>query len=150
MPTDSKWPLPAFHFEVRIDGTKYSFKEVTGLEHSSDVLEYRTGDMKSLVKMKRLGLQKGGTIVLKRGIRKAYDKVLGVYKELEKNEYHTFDSTVELQIFLLDALGAPIMEWNIAKAVPIKFSGPNLKSDSNEIAIESIEFAHDGIETKFS
>jgi phage tail-like protein len=44
--------------------------------------------------------------------------------------------------------GNPVMVWTIAQAWPIKCEGPALKATGNEIAIESIELAHEGLSLK--
>ena len=39
----AQYPLPKFHFRVEWGGTRIGFTEVTGLEVSTDVIEYRDG-----------------------------------------------------------------------------------------------------------
>jgi hypothetical protein len=36
--------------------------------------------------------------------------------------------------------------WNVSNAFPVKVEGPQLKASANEVAIESIELAHEGLE----
>ena len=48
-------------------------------------------------------------------------------------------------ISLLDEAGAPTMVWTLANAWPVKITGTDLKSDGNEVAIESIEISHEGL-----
>lgn len=52
---------------------------------------------------------------------------------------------VPVTISLLDEAGAPTMVWTLANAWPTKITGTDLKADGNEVAIESIEIAHEGI-----
>uniref|UniRef100_A0A486XPI5 Phage tail protein n=1 Tax=Rheinheimera sp. BAL341 TaxID=1708203 RepID=A0A486XPI5_9GAMM len=53
---------------------------------------------------------------------------------------------VPVTISLLDETGAAAtMVWVLANAWPAKITGSNLDSDANEVAIESIEIAHEGI-----
>src|SRR5258707_13909858 len=62
-------PYGAFNFLVEIDGvTQASFMEVSGFEVEVDVIDYRTGDAKTLGVRKLPGLVKYGNIVMKRGI----------------------------------------------------------------------------------
>ncbi|MCW2484070.1 phage tail protein, partial [Candidatus Symbiopectobacterium sp. NZEC135] len=49
-------------------------------------------------------------------------------------------------INLLDESGAPVMSWKLKNAWPTKVTGTDLKSDSNEVAVETIELAHEGLE----
>jgi phage tail-like protein len=48
-------------------------------------------------------------------------------------------------IDLLDETGEPTMRWTLSNAWPTKFSGTDLNSDANEVAVEAIELACDGI-----
>ena len=48
-------------------------------------------------------------------------------------------------ISLLDEGGAPTMVWTLANAWPTKITGTDLKSDGNEVAVETIEIAHEGL-----
>jgi phage tail-like protein len=49
-------------------------------------------------------------------------------------------------IVLLDASRNPILRWNFRNAWPCKWVGPALNATGNEVAIESIEIAHEGFE----
>jgi phage tail-like protein len=40
--------------------------------------------------------------------------------------------------------GTEIARWSLVGVVPVKWSGPQLSSDSTKIATETIEFAHHG------
>ena len=48
-------------------------------------------------------------------------------------------------ISLLDEKGAPVMTWTLGNAWPTKITSTDLKSDGNEVAIESIEIVHEGL-----
>lgn len=39
----------------------------------------------------------------------------------------------------------PVREWHFDNAYPIKWTGPTLKSDTAAIAMETVEFVHEGI-----
>ena len=90
------------------------------------------------------GLLKYANIVLKRGIIAA------------DNEFATWLSTVrmnkverrDLVISLLNEEHDPVMVWEVHHAFPVKVEGPAFKSTGNEVAIESIELANEGIQRK--
>ena len=64
-------PYAVFNFRVEIDGIDVgSFTEVSGLDSETDVIEYRTGDMRMNSSVKLPGLTKYPNIVLKRGMTK--------------------------------------------------------------------------------
>jgi phage tail-like protein len=54
----------------------------------------------------------------------------------------------DLVITLLNDEGAPVFVWSIAQAWPVKCEGPGLKAAGNDIAIESVDLAHEGITLK--
>ena len=51
----------------------------------------------------------------------------------------------DLVISLLNEEHAPVMTWKVKNAWPVKLEGPGLKATGNEVAIESIELAHEGL-----
>jgi phage tail-like protein len=54
----------------------------------------------------------------------------------------------DLTISLLDESHNPVMVWKALNAFPVKVEGPALKASGNEVAIESIELAHEGLEVQ--
>ncbi|MEC8883208.1 MAG: phage tail protein, partial [Bacteroidota bacterium] len=70
------------------------------------------------------------------------------------NEYFTWWNSVKLNtierrditISLLNEEHAPVVVWKVKNAFPIKVQSTDLKSDANEVAIESIEIVHEGLE----
>jgi len=51
-----------------------------------------------------------------------------------------------LVISLLNEEHQPVMVWKVMNAFPVKVEGPALKASANEVAIESVELAHEGLE----
>jgi phage tail-like protein len=136
------YPLPVFHFNVEWGGTRVGFTEVSGLDQENQHIEYRDGSFMEFSAIKMPGIRKFANVVLKRGIVKA------------DNDFHHWISTVKLNtverrdviISLLNEEHQPVMVWKIHKAWPVKVQGPGLKATGNEVAIESIELAHEGLE----
>jgi len=52
---------------------------------------------------------------------------------------------VAITISLLDEAGAATMVWTLANAWPTKITGTDLKADSGEVAVETLEVAHEGL-----
>ena len=48
-------------------------------------------------------------------------------------------------IYLLDRQGLPAMWWDFLEAYPVKWTGPDLRAESNTVAVESVELVHRGI-----
>jgi phage tail-like protein len=42
--------------------------------------------------------------------------------------------------------GEDVRRWNLVRAFPVKWVGPDLKASASEVAIESLELAHEGIQ----
>lgn len=139
--TQPTWPLPKFYFSVTIDGAEYAFQEVSGLETETQVIEYRAGDSKQFSTIKMPGIAKVGNVTLKKGIVPHDSNFLAWYSTIKMN---TIKRTTVV-IKLLDESGNATMTWTLKNAWPTKVTGVDLKSDGNEVAVETIEFAHEGL-----
>lgn len=142
-----KWPIAAFYFRVEIGDEEISFQEVSGLDQEAQVIEYRHGDSEVFTTTKRAGIIKTTNLVLKKGIFDEDSRLAEMFQKIYEKEYYGDEaSRLTISIQLLDESGEIVMAWQIDRAVPVKLTGPSLKSDSNEVAIESIEFAYESIE----
>ncbi len=135
------WPMPKFHFEVKWDAEVMSFQEVSGLDVEAQPIEYRSGDNPVFSTIKMPGIVKSGNVTMKKGVFKSDNKFWDWYSQIKMNTI----KRVPVTISLLDEAGAPTMVWTLANAWPTKITGTDLKSDGNEVAIESIEIAHEGV-----
>jgi len=135
------WPLPKFYFEVKWDSTVMQFQEVSGLDVESAPIEYRHGNSPAFSVMKMPGLKKVGNITLKKGVFKADNKFWDWFNQIKMNTI----KRVPVTISLLDEAGKPTMVWTLANAWPTKITGTDLKSEGNEVAVETIEIAHEGL-----
>jgi phage tail-like protein len=48
-------------------------------------------------------------------------------------------------ILLLNEARLPAQAWYFRRGLPVKYSGPSLNATQNNVAIESIEIAHEGV-----
>lgn len=135
------WPLPKFHFQVKWDSNVMSFQEVSGLDIQSEEIKYRHGDSPEFSVIKMPGLKKVGNVTMKKGIFKGDNKFWDWFNEIKMNTI----KRVPVTISLLDETGAPTMVWTLANAWPTKVTGTDLKSEGNEVAVESIEIVHEGL-----
>lgn len=136
------YPLPVFHFTVQWGGTRIGFTEVSGLTQENQAIEYRDGSFPEYSSIKMPGLRKFSNITLKRGIVKADNDFFKWLATIKLNQVERRD----LVISLLNESHEPVMVWKVARAFPVKVEGPGLKATGNEVAIESIELAHEGLE----
>jgi len=135
------WPLPKFHFEVKWDANFMSFQEVSGLDVQSEEIKYRHGDSPVFSVIKMPGMKKYGNVTMKKGIFKGDNKFWDWLNEIKMNTI----KRVPVTISLLDETGAPTMVWTLENAWPTKIQGTDLKSEGNEVAVESIEIVHEGL-----
>lgn len=137
----AQYPVPKFHFQVEWGGSKIGFTEVTGLEVTTEVIEYRHGASREYHKEKMPGMIKYSNITMKRGTFKG------------DNDYYNWWNTVALNtierrdliISLLNENHEPVVVWKVKNAWPVKVQSTDLKADGNEVAIETIEIAHEGL-----
>ena len=134
-------PYLNFNFRVEIDGIqRFAFHEVSGMDSTIDAIEHREGG-DNLTPRKLPGMTKHSNIVLKWGItddpemsRWHHDAVRGRVRRRNGS------------IVLLDRLGQEVVRWNFFNAWPAKWVGANLTAEGNDVAIETLELAHEGIE----
>jgi len=136
------YPLLKFHFVVSWGGARIGFTEVSGLEAETEIVEYREGASKEYSKVKMPGMQKFGNITLKRGTFLGDNNFFEWWKTtqvLGKPERR------DIIISLLNEEHEPVMNWKVKNAFPTKMQATDLKADANEVAIETLELAHEGI-----
>ncbi len=138
---DNVWPLPKFYFQVKIGDKEVPFQEVSGLDIEAQIIEYRHGNSKEFSTIKMPGIKKTGNVTLKKGI---FVKDNGFWDWFNKIKMNTIERQT-IVINLLDEAGKPTMIWTLTNAWPTKITGTDMKSDGNEIAVETIEVAHEGL-----
>jgi len=135
------WPLPKFYFQVKWDSNVMLFQEVSGLDVESQTIEYRHGDSKDFTVVKMPGVKKTGNVTMKKGVFKSDNKFWDWFNQIKMNTI----KRVPVTISLLEESGSPTMVWTLANAWPTKITGTDMKADGNEVAVESIEVAHEGL-----
>jgi phage tail-like protein len=137
----SDYPLPKYHFMVEAGMDRIGFTEASGLDIETEIIEYRDGADRNYVKQKIPGLKKTANVVLKRGMMKADNAFFEWASEVYYNKAERRDVTVSL----LDETHQPVIVWKLRDAWPAKIASTDLKADGNEIAVETLELAHEGI-----
>jgi phage tail-like protein len=139
-------PYPAYNFQVIITGVSNdgkavsgSFSEVTGLETSLGVIQYRAGNM-DITQLKLPGLKVFSDITLKRGVTGDVDFWNWIVKGLNGQVQR-----VSGAILLLDENRQEVMRWTFDRAWPSKFTGPALHASNNEVAIETLVISAESV-----
>lgn len=138
---DRKDPFRSYNFRIELDGIdRGGFRECSGLDASQDPIEYREGT-EGLTARKLPGLNKYSNITLKWGMTD--DTELWDWRK------KAITGKVERKngsIVLLDETGEEKLRWNFREAWPTKWTGPTFNATGNEVAIETLEIAHEGLE----
>jgi phage tail-like protein len=134
-------PIGQFNFVIEIDGIAAgAFSEVGGLDADHEVMEYREGNEEPTVR-KLPGLRKYPVITLKRGFTQ--DRSLWEWRKT------VMDGRTERRsgsIVLLNEAREEALRWNFREGWPSKLQGPALAARTSEVAIESCEITHEGLE----
>jgi phage tail-like protein len=136
-------PYPNHNFEVSIVGVaddNLGFSEVELPSGEIEVIEYREGRDADTVR-KLPGLVKYPNVTLKRGIN-GYLELYNWWKAARDGDVRRTDVTIKL----LDEQRQEVMRWNLSRAWPVKVEAGPLNAQGNEVAIETLELAHEGFE----
>ncbi|GBF34827.1 hypothetical protein DCCM_3947 [Desulfocucumis palustris] len=140
MPGERKDPYRNFRFRVEVEGIEQAgFSEVTGFDASIDVIEYREGN-EVITPRKLPGLAKYSNITLKWGVTDSMDMYNWISSAIE--------GTVErktVTIIAIDEEGNDVATWQVIEAWPAKYTAPDFNGTGSEVAIESLELAHEGM-----
>lgn len=142
------WPLPKFRFSVDWgDEMKdITFQEVSGLDTESQPIEYRNVKSSEYAVVKMPGAAKPGNVTMKRGIFIADNHFWTWYNQIQMNTFKRQTVTIKL----LNETDKIVMTWTLHNAWPTKITATDLKSDANEVAIDTIEMAHEGVKVNTS
>lgn len=137
----AEYPIPKFHFQVQWGGTRIGFTEVTGLEVTTDKIEYRDGASKEYHKIRMPGMQTFGDLTLKRGVFAKDNEFYAWWNTVALNTVERRDITISL----LNESHEPVVVWKVKKAWPTKVTSTDLNASGNETAIETLVLTHEGL-----
>ena len=140
MPPARNDPFAACNFLVEIDGIQSAgFLECSGLSSETDVIEYREGGDAIIRNLP--GLTRYGRIVLRRGLTTNRD--LWDWRQTVVTGQTQRRNGV---IILLSDARTPVVRWRFQNGWPAKYEGPALNANASDVAIESIEIVHEGLD----
>lgn len=133
-------PLAGYRFWVELESDLVGgFSECTGLQVETEVMDWLEGGENTTV-LKFPGRIKYGNVTLKHGFTESPDLWLWFMRVMNG----VFERR-PLTVILMDLQGGRARTWNFSRAFPVKWSGPELRASANAVAIETVEFAHEGI-----
>lgn len=140
--TPWKDPYRQYNFSVELDGSIVAqFQEVSGLDSTTDVIEYREGNQNMTVR-KLPGLTKYSNITLKKGVTVDNQALWDWQEKAAKGEVERYAS---IAVILMDDTQSAVVRWELTDAWPTKWTGPDLNATGNSVAVESLEIVHEGI-----
>jgi phage tail-like protein len=134
---ETPWPLPKFSFSVTGMPGHPVFQEVTGLETEGQVIDDRARKSSIFSPVQMPGHARVGNVTMKKGIFVADPLLWTWFESIRMNRI----ARSTIVVSLLDQTGAAPYRWQLNNAFPTKVTGTDLKSDGNEVAVESIEVA---------
>jgi len=133
-------PFLSFNFIVDINGMRAGFAEVGGLATETDIVEYREGN-EDITMRKLPGKRKYTNLTFKRGFTNSKD-----LWEWRKKVMDGKTQRLPGSFILLDESRRQVMKWNFFEAWPSKWAGPAFNAKNNEVAIEEMDLAVEGLE----
>src|SRR3546814_9181749 len=115
--------------------------EVTGLDITTEVIEYRDGASPEFSKVKMPGQRTFRNITLKRGTFAGDNEFYKWFNTVNMNQIERRD----LIISLLNENHEPVVVWKVKNAWPLKVTPTDLTAEGNDVALESLELAHEGL-----
>ena len=147
-PGNRRDPFLAFCFRVSLgdvasdDKSTGFFKSVGGLAFETEVVEYRQGGENNTTR-KLVGATKWKNIVLKRGF---CGPELIAWREAWLQPDGKRGARKRGTIQQLNTKGDVVAEWVFERGWPVKWELSELDATKNEVAIETLEIAHEGLQ----
>jgi len=140
-----KDPLPVFCFKVDLNLTggatgEAFFKSVSGLKFETEVVPVRAGGTNDTT-FQLVGATKWSNIILKQGFTGS-SALLNLQQQWISGQRVRIPTG---KIYQLNAALDVVGTWTFHRGWPCKWDLGELDASKNELAIESIEIAHEGL-----
>jgi|SRR5712692_7887116 len=137
-----KDPYLSFRFRAEIDSLVVTgFNEITGLTFETEVETFREGGVNAQEQQLAGPTKFPSKLILKRGLADA-DALWSWYQDVRNGRITRKNVTITL----LNYAGEEKWRWVFRQACPVKWSGPDFRAGTAEVAFESIELVHQGLE----
>lgn len=137
-----KDPYLSYRFKAEIDSQQVcGFNEISGLTFETEVETFREGGFNDAERQLTGATKYASRLILKRGLGDA-DDLWSWYSDILGGNIDRKD----IRISLTDQNGDEKWGWTFKNACPVKWSGPTLQAATNQIAFESLEIVHEGLQ----
>ncbi|MBV8113648.1 MAG: phage tail protein [Silvibacterium sp.] len=134
-------PVLAFCFAVEISGMLVAgFSEVSGLQAEIEVQEYREGGVNGYVHKRAGPVKYASNLTLKKGITDSTE-LWSWYRDVMNGRIQR----KPVDVVLMNSAGEEWRRWKLQNAYPVKWTGPDMKAAASEVAVETLELAHEGL-----
>jgi phage tail-like protein len=149
----STYPLPAYNYRVTIlkDGESLvlGFAEVSGLSVEYEAVTYKHG-LSFVMGAKIIpGMRQPIRLTMKRGVVQHGDFLYSWINSVYTDPFFT-SAKRDILIDLCDEKGAAVVRWNVQGALPVKLDAPTFDANTNEVAIETMEFVVHGVTVNYN
>ena len=136
-------PSPGLRFTVSLPGVSIgTFRQCSGIGVEVETMDYQEGGNNEFVHKLPTRL-KFKNVVLKRGITHQ-SALLDWFNQTR--QMGVMAKRGNVTVSLVSPKGQPIRTWSFVEAYPVKWEGPELDASTNQIANESLEIAHSGMQ----
>jgi phage tail-like protein len=141
------YPLPVYNYKVDIGKDTIAFSEVSGLSIAYEKTTYKESSTDSGKAGPRIfhmpSQHTPPTITLKKGLvpAKSQAALYDWVNSIRLNQVTKKD----IVISLCDETGKAVVTWTVSNAFPTKLDAPTFDSNSNDVAVESMELMADSI-----
>lgn len=140
----AKDPYLSLRFRVEIKGLVVgAFSEVSGLQVEIEVHDYREGGVNEYVHRLAGPVKYPSNLILKHGLMDAT-----VLWNWQQEVVQGIINRRSGSIILMDHAGNEKWRWNFRAAYPVRWSGPDLRANTAEVALETLELVHRGLTTQ--
>lgn len=141
---DRHGPYRNTRYLLEIDGiTRAGFSEFAIPTNTTEPTEYREGNEGPTVR-KLWSLNNYENITLQWGTTEDSIELFEWRKMVEDGKME--EARRNIAVVILDEEGENGPRWEFRLAWPVNYDAPDLNATANEVAIESLEIAHEGME----
>ena len=135
-------PYPGYNFAIEIDDVvQAGCTEVSGLHIEIEVTPYREGGVNGYLHMRAGPAKYPSNLKVRKGVtveHELWDWYWQVTQGVIKRK--------NISVLLWDSCGEEKRRWTFQNAYPMNWLGPDLNANVNQVAFESLEFVHGGLQ----
>lgn len=137
--------LTTFAFHIEVEGIELAtFKEASGFESTTEIIEYKEANQDGRLVIRKVpGSRSWSDITLRRGIT---DSLAMWEWRKQVLDGQVDEARRDGSIVLYDSTGEEVVRYNFFNGWVSQWKGPDLDADQNEVAVEEITIAHEGLE----